>query len=351
MFTKQVQQGNTKFFVSFLICVLMMYQKRVIEKKVLSSKTFDLHITEIASTQTIYINLSIPEDTPASVFPNTGRILSISYVLEAELNMKGVKAAIKLKDMYAQEAAIVVGTFTKGEISDDICSISSEKKRCHTSTMSNISLSSTVNNYQNISTVSLASTRSSTPKHFHGTLTDSSEVKPLERLDEEQALKCNTYRRSYLTRNSSPITGTRAIFGNDDIPSTNMRASYTSVPHTMERSLTPLPSIRMNGSHTISYSNQHSRTRPILLQTTPSNITVSSPHEIGPDDVINRGGKLRGDYFPDGEKALNYDGEKEEAQVPSLIRHDTVSTASSSEHLEYQYPYAPASYIIRNKAS
>lgn len=360
----------------------------------MSSKTVDLHVTEIASTQTVYIKLSIPKETPASVFPNTGKILSISYTLSAELNMKGVKAAIKLKDMYAQEAAIVLGTFTKGDISNDWRSISSERKR----TMSNNSLASinvqnmpnpsliSINlqkmpnpslasiSLQNISTISLASSRSPTPYHFHGALTDSSAVKPLGRLDEAQASQYNTHRRSYLTRNSSPISGTRnsppiigsrTIFGSNDIQSTNMRASYTSAPRNTDRSHTPLPAVRTNGTHTISYSSPHSRRPPNIFQRTPSDIIVSSPHEIGPNDVINRGGTVCEEYFPEGENDLNYhgekaidyegdkvisyDGEKEEAQVPHLIRHDTISTASSSEHLEYQYPRTPASFLIRNK--
>jgi hypothetical protein len=64
-----------------------------------------------SSSQCIPIELHVPLDTPPSIFPDSGRSLSVSYVIHAELKMKGVKSAIKLKSVYKQEVAIVIGTF------------------------------------------------------------------------------------------------------------------------------------------------------------------------------------------------------------------------------------------------
>jgi hypothetical protein len=78
---------------------------------VLSSKTIDLHVTNVSPvSQSTVISFNIPHNTPPSVFPNTGRTLSISYLIQAELNMKGIKSAVKLKSSYTQEILIVVGT-------------------------------------------------------------------------------------------------------------------------------------------------------------------------------------------------------------------------------------------------
>ncbi|KAG2200766.1 hypothetical protein INT47_002810 [Mucor saturninus] len=331
-----------------------------------NSKTIELHVTQIASTQTVYIELSIPKDTPPTVFPTAGKIVGITYTISAELNMKGVRSAIKLKDAYLQSASIVLGT--KG--CDNIFSAYRESIKGHARTMSNASLTST--HYQNMSTISLASSRSPTPSHFHDGVPNSSNLKPLKRLDEAQTLQYNTPRRSYLTRNnkpdnriSSPIMSSRTRFGYDH-QSTNTRDE----PQTFDRAHTPLPSIRSPNANTVGYSNPNSRGS--ILRTTPS-VIVETPHEIGPGDIINRGGVVREKTYPvrpyygkkamdndsekiirydsdkvgtyDGDKLLIYDGEKENPPVPHLVRHDTMSTASSSDPSEY---HTPISYLIRD---
>lgn len=350
--------------------------KRVVETKILASKTIELHVTEIASTQTVYVELPIPSDTPPTVFPTIGKILGITYTISAELNMKGVKSAIKLKDVYTQSASVVLGT--RG--SDNIFAMFAERKTGHSRTMSNASLTSI--NYQNMSTTSLVSPRSPTPSHFHDGVANSSKLKPLGRLNEGQTVKYNTSRKSYLTRinklesrNSSPITSARTIFGYNDHQITNTRDE----PQTFDRAHTPLNSLRLNGVNTIQYSNPNSRGS--IIRTTQSNI-IETPHEIGPDDIINRGGVVHEGPYPirsycdkktsyhdsekaihyDSDKIINYDGdkvasnydeeklenfhtEKDTTPVPNLIRHDTMSTASSSDPSEYR---PPVSYLTRN---
>lgn len=93
----------------FVFIYLHLY--RILENKVLSSTTIDLDIKDNSSSQCIPIELHVPFDTPPSIFPDSGRTLSVSYVIQAELKMKGVKSAIKLKSVYKQEVAIVLGTF------------------------------------------------------------------------------------------------------------------------------------------------------------------------------------------------------------------------------------------------
>jgi hypothetical protein len=356
---------------------------RVVEKKVLSLRTIDLEVTEIASTQSVYINLCIPSDTPASVFPDTGRILSISYVIQAELNMKGVKSSIKLKDTYTQEAAIVIATFPKAEDSIEDRSALSRKGTAIISSV-NLASNSLGSNYRNSSVNLPVQQQRQPPKSYHGTSTNVEEVKPLARLDKEENQELNnnnSIRRSYLSRNINNSPTTRSFYGNDEIPprtftpTTNRRLSHLaqqspSPPMIIDRSLTPLPSaVDINGRNTISYANRRSsRGGPVILQPSQNkSVIVSSPHEIGPNDVINRGddrniefsgGK---DYFNinnvDNEKVIsetNYDEKKEQkeelaAEVPTLIRHDTVSTASTSGGMIDEFLYSHVTPPIINK--
>ncbi|KAI8990763.1 hypothetical protein BDF20DRAFT_840723 [Mycotypha africana] len=92
---------------------------KLLEKKTLSFKALDIVINSNTSTassqQAAIIELSVPSNTPPSIFPDSGQKISISYVIQAELTMKGVKSAIKLKPAYMQEISIVIGTFRKGE--------------------------------------------------------------------------------------------------------------------------------------------------------------------------------------------------------------------------------------------
>lgn len=283
--------------------VLIFFYCRIIDKKVLSFKNIDLHVTESTSTQSVYIKLHIPSDTPASIFPNTGRILSISYCLQAELNMKGVRSAIKLKDTYMQETAIVIGTYSDASLPE--------------TNIYPVTKASTIS-HRNSSVSTLQSQTS-----FHSSVVDSTELGPLERLDSDQVQKLNVQRRSYLNRSHTPIP--KDLFLREVSPEpTHVRQSYNPIHPPVDRSFSPLPSVRLKGSNTVSYSQQSQR-KFIYLQPEPSAITVSSPHEIGPNDVINRGDGNREYFF---RSATQY-AEKE--QVPSLIRHDTVSTASSAE--------------------
>lgn len=286
--------------------VMLMYlyfHYRIIDKKILSFKNIDLHVTESTSTQSVYIKLHIPSDTPASIFPNTGRILSISYCLLAELNMKGVKSAIKLKDTYMQETAIVIGTYSDASLPE--------------TNIYPVTKASTIS-HRNSSVSTLQSQMS-----FHSSVIDSSELGPLERLDSDQIQKLNVQRRSYLNRSHTPIP--KDLFVREVSPGpTHVRHSYNPIPPPVDRSLTPLPSVRLKGSNTVSYTQQPQR-KFLYLQPESSAITVSSPHEIGPNDIINRGDGGREYFFRQTTPYTN------NSQVPSLIRHDTVSTASSTE--------------------
>lgn len=60
--------------------------------------------------------LNIPPNTPPNIFPDTGRVLSVSYLIRADLNMKGVRSAIKIKPMYEQQVSIVVGTYASSYV-------------------------------------------------------------------------------------------------------------------------------------------------------------------------------------------------------------------------------------------
>lgn len=92
-------------------CVHVLCIYRVVENKVLSTTAIDLDTKDSSPSQTFPVELQIPLDTPPSIFPDTGRTLSVSYLIQAELKMKGVKSAIKLKSVYKQEVVIVIGTF------------------------------------------------------------------------------------------------------------------------------------------------------------------------------------------------------------------------------------------------
>ncbi|KAI8064046.1 hypothetical protein BDF21DRAFT_428079 [Thamnidium elegans] len=290
--------------ISLLRHVYKTSSAKIIDKKILSFKSIDLHVTESTSTQSIYIKLQIPSDTPASIFPNTGRILSLSYCLQAELNMKGVKSAIKLKDTYMQETAIVIGTYSDASLLE--------------TNIYPVTKASTIS-HRNSSVSTLQSQMS-----FHSSAVDSAELGPLERLDSDQAQKLNVQRKSYLNRSHTPIP--KDLFIREVSPEpTHKRQSYNPIHQPVDRSLTPLPSVRLKGSNTVSYTQQSQR-KFVYLQPEPSAVTISSPHEIGPNDIINRGDGGGREYF--FRPATQY---SDKEQVPSLIRHDTVSTASSAE--------------------
>lgn len=283
--------------------------------------------------------------------------MSISYIILAELNMKGVKSAIKLKDLYTQEAAIVIGTHTQNQGSPygtDLMLNRRESILSHSfssqATISTASLNHralTPNSFRTMSAASLPMQQLPI-KSFHGALTDDSEIKPLARLDENKTVSysSDTSRRSYLSRNSSPtssILPSASYFDPRTVPRSPPNLTmrhHSQVATPIDRSITPMPPVSPNsGYNTINYINHTGRSPIILEPILPSsgNIMILPPNEIGPDDIINRGDYKGKIHSNDNEKTIfdNYDGDKLErsqsplSRIPSLTRHDTVSTSSS----------------------
>lgn len=352
-----VMKKSKALEVYFIRCVYK--NKRTIEKKILMHKTIDLHITKVASTQSVSIIFNIPSDIPISIFPESGRVMSVSYIIQADLNMKGAKSAIKLKDRYSLEAAIVIGTYSAStETPTPLRSASYRTSSSLTNRSSTINLNSSTNNPKSMSTISLPLRQRGPVQSFHAALGDA-EVKPLAKLDvnSNNDYRQNSSRRSYLNRSGTPSTINSESYFDQRTSSPSQSPPMSPIvmrhrplsPHPIPRSITPLPPMTPdNHSNTTSYTNRsYSRGGPIVLEQTlqcldTSRITISSPHEIGPDDVINRGpprdSKTIANDVNDNEKIIyeNLDAEKSErcnsppTRVPSLTRQSTVSTASSS---------------------
>lgn len=324
-------------------------------------KPIDLHITETASTQSVLITYNIPSDIPVSIFPESGRVVSVSYLIQADLNMKGAKSAIKLKDRYSLEAAIVIGTYSSStetsapsRSASYRSSLSPANRSFRTSTFSSVNLNSRASNARTMSTVSSPIRQGGPIQSFHDALSDT-EVKPLARLDgcSNNDYRQNLSRRSYLNRSGTPNTiNSESYFDQRAVsPSTSpplspiMMRHQPLSSHPIPRSITPLPPMTANNHYnTISYTNRsYNRGGPIMIEQalqcpSPCKITISSPHEIGPDDVINRGpapdSKTIANDGNDSEKTtyenLVFECNSPPSQVPSLTRQSTVSTASSS---------------------
>lgn len=364
------------FLVFMFACVY-----RIVENKVLSTTAIDLDTKDSSPSQTFPIKLQIPLDTPPSIFPDTGRTLSVSYVIQAELKMKGVKSAIKLKSVYKQEVAIVIGTFPIDGIA--AATPNNSKYLCSCWFMY-AKLTFVFTDPSHISLHTLASAPSSPlPAHrksTHALLPDRrgsgvlqvhsppphqvsfsefDNIKPLPRLEEitkKQAYGSHhSSSSSSLLAPSSPpppssashsptpsasvLTSSYQQEFDDYIPTTPLRrlsfssarSSTSTTVNSIDRSLTPLPSMKatqVNPYNTVSYLNRKSAPRPSLLALHPQ-----TPHEIGPDDVITRQGKSiekpHSDYFD--AKTLEAGGDDDErGSTPGLLsRHDTMSTASS----------------------
>ncbi|CAO3616188.1 unnamed protein product [Mucor hiemalis] len=361
-----VMKKSKALEVSFIRCVYRNNSKKIIEKKILMHKCIDLHITEATPTQSVSIMFNVPSDIPVSVFPESGRIISVSYIIQADLNMKGAKSAIKLKKSYSLEAAIVIGTYSAStETPPPLTSASYRgepsltNRSFHASTPT-VNRNSSSNSTRDMSIVSLPLKQGTPVQSFHAGLGDI-DVKPLAKFEEngDNDNRHNPSRRSYLTRSDTPSTITSGSYfdqrvvasppasppAHSPISPIMMRHQPLS-PQPMHRSITPLPPVTTNNYYnTVSYTNRSYRGMPIMLAQTsprPSRITISSPHEIGPNDVINRGSspdsKTIVNNGDDNEKTTyeNFDAEKSEqstsppSRVPSLTRQSTVSTSSSS---------------------
>lgn len=83
---------------------------RIIDKRVIVDSCLDINTTD-GSCQCSTVSLKIPPNTPPTIFPLNGRIISVSYFLKAELNMKGVKSTIQFQETYSQESIILIGTY------------------------------------------------------------------------------------------------------------------------------------------------------------------------------------------------------------------------------------------------
>ncbi|KAI8076705.1 uncharacterized protein B0P05DRAFT_588008 [Gilbertella persicaria] len=312
---------------------------KIADSKILSTKTIDLNIVSESSILTQLVNLKIPHNTPPNVFPNNGRILSISYMIQAELNMKNVKTPIELKPTYSQEIAIVVGTIG-GE--------------------STIAPKTTTQTFENFSRVSLQTTSPKTScepgikEEFNQSATSlpstrfspisSPELKPLARLSENQLLKSP---RSYLLSNNSSFSSSASAYTTSSTPISLASSAYQQafddyIPEALTRkeSLSPtdpLPSVKEQNELMDSYvakkpSQKRQSSLLVSLSDLPPKLPprknmvtiLSVPHEIGPDDIITR---------------ETTDEKLEVCSLPSLLhRNDTLSTSSSAGLMEDLFP-------------
>ncbi|KAF1802337.1 hypothetical protein V8B55DRAFT_1479208 [Mucor lusitanicus] len=353
---------------------------KVVENKVLSTTAIDLDTKDSSPSQTFPIELQIPSDTPPSIFPDTGRTLSVSYVIQAELKMKGVKSAIKLKSVYKQEVVIVIGTFPIDTTTATTPNDNSSRLSLHTLASAP---SSPLPAHRKSTTALLPDRRSSGALQVHSppphqvSFSEFDNIKPLPRL--EEITKKRTYgshpsssSSSLLAVPTSPssppppslsasqsptpsasvLTSSYQQEFDDYIPTTPLRrlsfssarSSTSTAVNSIDRSLTPLPSMKatqLNPYNTVSYLNRKSVPRPSLLSVHPQ-----TPHEIGPDDVITRQGnksveKPHSDYFD--AKTLETSGDDDErGSTPGLLsRHDTMSTASSGGLYDPCQPMSP----------
>ncbi|GAN01740.1 hypothetical protein MAM1_0011d01175 [Mucor ambiguus] len=316
---------------------------KVVENKVLSTTAIDLDTKDSSPSQTFPVELQIPLDTPPSIFPDTGRTLSVSYIIQAELKMKGVKSAIKLKSVYKQEVVIVI-------VSAPSSPLSAHGK----------SKTALLPNQRSSGILQVHS-----PPPHQVSFSEFDNIKPLPRL--EEITKKRTYGNNHSSSSSSllvptspsspPPTSPSSAASqsptpsasvltssyqqefDDYIPTTplrrlsfsSVRSSTSTAVNSIDRSLTPLPSMKatqLNPYNTVSYLNRKSAPRSSLLSVRPQ-----TPHEIGPEDVITKQGKSvekpHSDYFDT--KTLESSGDDDErASTPGLLsRHDTMSTASS----------------------
>ncbi|KAL7316059.1 hypothetical protein PS15m_005202 [Mucor circinelloides] len=338
---------------------------KVVENKVLSTTAIDLDTKDSSPSQTFPVELQIPLDTPPSIFPDTGRTLSVSYLIQAELKMKGVKSAIKLKSVYKQEVVIVIGTFPV----ENTATTNNNPSHISLHTLAS-SPSSPLPAHRKSTTNLLPDTRRSSgvlqvhsPPPHQVSFSEFDNIKPLPRLEEITQKRTYSSHRSSSsssllaptspsspppltssasqspTPSASVLTSSYQQEFDDFIPTmplrrlsfSSARSSTSTAANSIDRSLTPLPSMKqtqINPYNTVSYLNRKSAPRPSLLSINPQ-----TPHEIGPDDVITRQGKSvekpHSDYFD--VKTLETSGDDDEnGSTPGLLsRHDTISTASS----------------------
>ncbi|EPB87650.1 hypothetical protein HMPREF1544_05533 [Mucor circinelloides 1006PhL] len=322
---------------------------KVVENKVLSTTAIDLDTKDSSPSQTFPVELQIPLDTPPSIFPDTGRTLSVSYLIQAELKMKGSLAPFQLKiqqlPMAANPSHISLHT---------LASSPSSPLPAHRKSTTNL----------------LPDTRRSSgvlqvhsPPPHQVSFSEFDNIKPLPRLEEITQKRTYSSHRSSssssllapispsspppltssasqsTTPSASVLTSSYQQEFDDYIPTTPLRrlsfssarSSTSTAANSIDRSLTPLPSMKqtqINPYNTVSYLNRKSAPRPSLLSINPQ-----TPHEIGPNDVITRQGKSvekpHSDYFD--VKTLETSGDDDEnGSTPGLLsRHDTISTASS----------------------
>ncbi|KAK4515015.1 uncharacterized protein ATC70_002624 [Mucor velutinosus] len=357
---------------------------KVVENKVLSTTTIDLDTKDSSPSQTFPIALQIPLDTPPSIFPDTGRTLSVSYVIQAELKMKGVKSAIKLKSMYKQEAAIVIGTFP---VDNTPTAPNSNSSYISLHTLGSAP-SSPLPAHKKSTTALLPDRRSSSALPVHSpsphqvSFSGFDNIKPLPRLEEITKKQIYDGRHSSSsssllvpkspssppptssasqspTPSASMLTSSYQQEFDDYIPTTPLRrlsfssaqSSTSTAVNSIDRSLTPLPSMQatqVNPFNTVSYLNRKSAPRPSLLS-----VHSQTPHEIGPGDVITKQGnsieKPHCDYFD--AKTLETNGDYEErGSTPGLLsRHDTMSTASSGGLCDPFQPMSPPPLLTTTK--
>ncbi|CEG81947.1 hypothetical protein RMATCC62417_16084 [Rhizopus microsporus] len=96
--------------VSLVQVIYKTNNPKIIDKRVIVDSCVDINTTD-GSYQCSTVSLKIPPNTPPTIFPLNGRIISVSYFLKAELNMKGVKSTIQFQETYSQESIILIGTY------------------------------------------------------------------------------------------------------------------------------------------------------------------------------------------------------------------------------------------------
>lgn len=274
--------------VSFNQVIYKTNSPKIIDKKIIAESYIDVNTVDKPDSQSFQLALKIPSSTPPTVFPLNGRIISVSYVLGAELNMKGVRSTIQFKEVYSQESIILVGTYSSSNGSIDL-------------TYNNPQINTdTCPPTPNFSKPSLESTITDEKSYIYGDLDNHPlpiSRKVQRRMTDGQFTSCRE---------------------NDPESNTNLPILYRPLSSTAMRPLGRLTEEFTQDSPRLT-NNQHIfKQQPkgtvfmdslVMMTTQKDNMTVYAPHEIGPHDVICK------------------------KPMPDLLRQDTVSTSSTTNDI------------------
>ncbi|KAG0736285.1 hypothetical protein G6F22_008481 [Rhizopus arrhizus] len=362
--------------ISFIQVIYKTNNPKVIDKKIIAEAFVDINTIDRPTCQSSTVSLTIPSSTPPTIFPLNGRIISVSYMINAEINMKGVKSTIQFKDVYTQESVILVGTYSTSNGSIDLAYHNQEEANYYyyndfaspsspnfskpllgpCTTVSSRSMAGEKSyfndeiNHHPLPSISQAMDkkiqRRNTDSHFkmppsydslqepnaslpnlHRPTSSSITIKPLGRLTEEFDSVKSTYK--------SPKVKKASLVNEDAIPLSSLPVdkerehddsqedSNTSTPSTYHNSQSVhkfVENSSSTSSNTTAPSTKASKGSTVffdslVMMNQKDNVILYAPHEIGPHDVIS--------------KPQN---KLQDSCIPGLFRQNTVSTASTNDH-------------------